>query len=72
MCGAGYIGFFFQAEGGIRDLVRSRGLGDEYKRQAAHGHGRLDVDGRGPRLINDAVAGRPRPGAEIGLSLIHI
>ena len=26
-------GFFFQAEDGIRDLVRSRGLGDVYKRQ---------------------------------------
>ena len=25
--------FFFQAEDGIRDLVRSRGLGDVYKRQ---------------------------------------
>ena len=30
--GRGY--FFFQAEDGIRDLVRSRGLGDVYKRQA--------------------------------------
>ena len=28
--------FFFQAEDGIRDLVRSRGLGDVYKRQAQH------------------------------------
>ena len=27
--------FFFQAEDGIRDLVRSRGLGDVYKRQRA-------------------------------------
>ena len=26
--------FFFQAEDGIRDLVRSRGLGDVYKRQS--------------------------------------
>ena len=26
-------GFFLQAEDGIRDLVRSRGLGDVYKRQ---------------------------------------
>ena len=31
--------FFFQAEDGIRDLVRSRGLGDVYKRQAV-GRGR--------------------------------
>ena len=30
-----YVFFFFlQAEDGIRDLVRSRGLGDVYKRQA--------------------------------------
>ena len=28
-----WIFFFFQAEDGIRDLVRSRGLGDVYKRQ---------------------------------------
>ncbi len=27
------IDFFFQAEDGIRDLVRSRGLGDVYKGQ---------------------------------------
>ena len=32
--GGGWGGvFFFQAEDGIRDLVRSRGLGDVYKRQ---------------------------------------
>ena len=31
MCGIAC--FFFQAEDGIRDLVRSRGLGDVYKRQ---------------------------------------
>ena len=29
--------FFFQAEDGIRDLVRSRGLGDVYKRQLLDG-----------------------------------
>ena len=37
--------FFFQAEDGIRDLVRSRGLGDVYKRQAPE-NGRI---GRVPR-----------------------
>ena len=31
-CGIFFV-FFFQAEDGIRDLVRSRGLGDVYKRQ---------------------------------------
>ena len=30
----GCVVFFFQAEDGIRDLVRSRGLGDVYKRQS--------------------------------------
>ena len=30
-------GFLFQAEDGIRDLVRSRGLGDVYKRQLRKG-----------------------------------
>ena len=29
--------FFFQAEDGIRALVRSRGLGDVYKRQVQEG-----------------------------------
>ena len=31
--------FFFQAEDGIRDLVRSRGLGDVYKRQLRADYG---------------------------------
>ena len=31
------FGFFFQAEDGIRGLVRSRGLGDVYKRQGRDG-----------------------------------
>ena len=36
--GAGFcVFFFFQAEDGIRDLVRSRGLGDVYKRQTLTG-----------------------------------
>ena len=35
-CGRSWCcSFFFQAEDGIRDLVRSRGLGDVYKRQLA-------------------------------------
>ena len=37
--------FFFQAEDGIRDLVRSRGLGDVYKRQQ-HAHGQNVQEGR--------------------------
>ena len=33
--------FFFQAEDGIRDLVRSRGLGEVYKRQELEGAQRI-------------------------------
>ena len=35
--------FFFQAEDGIRYLVRSRGLGDVYKRQRLYNLGRTEV-----------------------------
>ena len=39
---------FFQAEDGIRDLVRSRGLGDVYKRQASN---RLTAEYAGRTLL---------------------
>ena len=39
--------FFFQAEDGIRDLVRSRGLGDVYKRQDVFSSSRFGFDGFG-------------------------
>ena len=38
-----WVVFFFQAEDGIRDLVRSRGLGDVYKRQHIGLVGRRDL-----------------------------
>ena len=41
--------FFFQAEDGIRDLVRSRGLGDVYKRQG-------EQVGIGPATLKDIIA----------------
>ena len=44
--------FFFQAEDGIRDLVRSRGLGDVYKRQVLAGNRALEAR----REITDASA----------------
>ena len=64
---------FFQAEDGIRDLVRSRGLGDVYKRQ----------DGVIVTLcadkVSDAIANERRrqlkkssSGTPSNLSLIHI
>ena len=51
--------FFFQAEDGIRDLVRSRGLGDVYKRQLS-----LRVDREDPALVSRIVV-RPED-ARIG------
>ena len=45
-----YCFFFFQAEDGIRDLVRSRGLGDVYKRQVAF-FSRLER--AGDRILRD-------------------
>eukprot|EP00656_Telonema_subtile_P038726 TRINITY_DN4392_c0_g2_i17.p1 TRINITY_DN4392_c0_g2~~TRINITY_DN4392_c0_g2_i17.p1 ORF type:complete len:167 (+),score=63.20 TRINITY_DN4392_c0_g2_i17:26-526(+) len=42
LCHACVFFFFFQAEDGIRDLVRSRGLGDVYKRQVLdHAEGNM-------------------------------
>ena len=52
--------FFFQAEDGIRDLVRSRGLGDVYKRQ------HQDDDGdRDPAARAGGEAGAHRHRGEI-------
>ena len=67
------IFFFFQAEDGIRDLVRSRGLGDVYKRQ---GLGREKLAGRLVRFPPLALRERLRPPRPVEpprhLSLIHI
>ena len=65
--------FFFQAEDGIRDLVRSRGLGDVYKRQCR----KSDLGTTACRrsgLIGTCISGS---GGEVShssrmLSLIHI
>ena len=64
--------FFFQAEDGIRDLVRSRGLGDVYKRQLE----KLTevVDGK-PRFISQPPLIVPINelfSSDQALSLIHI
>ena len=50
MCLMMFVIFFFQAEDGIRDLVRSRGLGDVYKRQL-----RAVVVGVGQGLLEEFV-----------------
>ena len=70
--------FFFQAEDGIRDLVRSRGLGDVYKRQVEGlpGGDRRCIPercGAGVYYPSDPLLDEGR-GVERsqGLSLIHI
>ena len=47
--------FLFQAEDGIRDLVRSRGLGDVYKRQLLIGEGTAEIQKMiiGRRLLEE-------------------
>ena len=52
--------FFFKEEEGIRDLVRSRGLGDVYKRQAVRRWGIA------PAEIEDCAIGCGFPEAETG------
>ena len=47
--------FFFQAEDGIRDLVRSRGLGDVYKRQAWTERARLNRRHRSTRPLKAPI-----------------
>ena len=65
--------FFFQAEDGIRDLVRSRGLGDVYKRQALVAH--VGSGHRQPKILpkmpRSSVSSSRRLGSNF-LSLIHI
>ena len=67
--------FFFQAEDGIRDLVRSRGLGDVYKRQAVNGERvtrRVQRRDTGVVTLEMQVGGRDVARQVLQLSLIHI
>ena len=65
--------FFFQAEDGIRDLVRSRGLGDVYKRQGLR---RMFVEHERVfyyvTTMNENYVQPPMPRGVEQLSLIHI
>ena len=63
--------FFFQAEDGIRDLVRSRGLGDVYKRQA-NMWSTMTVDAeRGIVFAPLGDANRPVPGNNLYTCLLY-
>ena len=64
--------FFFQAEDGIRDLVRSRGLGDVYKRQDMTGGGPFHVKAGEWTDDTSMALCLATSLVEMGLSLIHI
>ena len=65
--------FFFQAEDGIRDLVRSRGLGDVYKRQEQTLPGRR-VRRAVPQYLPEQLDGivAPRFGESAPVSYTHL
>ena len=65
--------FFFQAEDGIRDLVRSRGLGDVYKRQEKfYGEPEQEIPLPPGIAIWGGALYWPSQGFPLALSLIHI
>ena len=63
---------FFQAEDGIRDLVRSRGLGDVYKRQRRGGRRDPDAGSLRHLLVIGRKLAVAAASVESNLSLIHI
>ena len=63
---------FFQAEDGIRDLVRSRGLGDVYKRQAFLMTEPDGGAGSDPDMLATTARAVGSDWIIDGLSLIHI
>ena len=67
------FGVVFQAEDGIRYLVRSRGLGDVYKRQDERPTHALVGRGAATRTTNPTGTwGKEREARLRDLSLIHI
>ena len=64
--------FFFQAEDGIRYLVRSRGLGDVYKRQLLRFTLGLDLVPVIDLLLTAATPRLTAVREALHLSLIHI
>ena len=69
-----FIFVFFQAEDGIRDLVRSRGLGDVYKRQEQAFKDQQKIDSF-VELVNKSYNEKQRQlifAMAWRLSLIHI
>ena len=71
MCGVRC--FFFQAEDGIRDLVRSRGLGDVYKRQVFPVGERVQAHVEGRHVDrHPQIAQRLKAPVDIPVSYTHL
>ena len=72
LCALSFI-FFFQAEDGIRDLVRSRGLGDVYKRQVSVCSGSSGWLQMTPsRMLARAMATVGKLNASVSVSYTHL
>ena len=63
--------FFFQAEDGIRDLVRSRGLGDVYKRQEERNDRETESEELHGLPFYPRPSGASRPGARARACLLY-
>ena len=63
-CTLAFFYLFYQAEDGIRYLVRSRGLGDVYKRQGVDDHARTLLGGLHPEAGDAGDRDRPVHGGE--------
>ena len=65
--------FFFQAEDGIRDLVRSRGLGDVYKRQGSSaGAGGAAARRAVVRPASQISSSTGMPSRDVAVSYTHL
>ena len=64
--------FFFQAEDGIRYLVRSRGLGDVYKRQTINCEYKFVRLPAGKAALSIVKSANGQDAPATNLSLIHI
>ena len=64
--------FFFQAEDGIRDLVRSRGLGDVYKRQLELFYESINKAKERKEEVTNELLSVEKEALNLLLSLIHI
>ena len=65
--------FFFQAEDGIRDLVRSRGLGDVYKRQRQDMTVSVDIEtAKKPNALVIPTGALHEPSSDAPVSYTHL